>query len=476
MTTTEPGVRRLPGPRATDPGPALLAERAVADLSEQDPELYRLLAADLRAQERTLAMVASASAAPPSVLACAGGALSNVTAEGYPGARFHAGCGVLDDVERLAVARAKAAFGARYANVQPHSGSAANLCVYFGLLAPGDTIMGMDLDCGGHLSHGSPASVTGKYYNSVSYGLDGTGRIDYTRVRVLAERFRPKVIVCGASAYPRTPDFARFREIADEVGAILLADISHVAGLVVAGEHPSPIDHAHITTTSTYKQLCGPRGGLILMGRDADAPVAGTHTTLRKLLQRSVFPLAQGTPNPGSIAAKARALQYVTTPGFRSLAQRITADARTMAGQLMDLGYEVLTDGTDNHMVLVNVMSAGMTGVIAEGALESCGILVNKNRIPWDVKSPRVGSGIRIGTNGLALRGLAPQDMGYCVELLDTVLGAVTARSDTEYTLPDEVRDRVSAQVRELCRAHPIPAYPVTDGTRAGHPAVAEAS
>ncbi|MCE7002309.1 serine hydroxymethyltransferase [Kibdelosporangium philippinense] len=444
-----------------DRGPAGLAARAIAELADEDPLLYSLLADDLRAQSGTLAMVASSSLAPASVLAAAGAALSNVTAEGYPGARFHAGCGVLDEIERLAIERAKIAFDAKYANVQAHSGSSANLAVYFGLLKPGDTILGMDLDCGGHLTHGSPASITGKYFTSVSYGLDGTGRIDYQQVAELAEEHRPKVIVCGASAYPRTPDFKRFREIADSVGAYLIADISHVAGLVVAGEHPSPIDFAHITTTSTYKQLCGPRGGLILMGADADAPGPGGRGTLRKLLQRSVFPVGQGTPNPGSIAAKARALQYVTTPEFRWVAKMIVLDAKMIAAQLADLGYQVLTGGTDNHMVLVNVLASGLTGVVAEQALESCGILVNKNRIPGDVKSALIGSGIRLGMNSLALRGLAPADMGYCAELLDTVLSAVTLVSDTEYTLPESVHRHVSSAVEDLCRAYPVPGYPI---------------
>ncbi len=455
---------------ADDMGPAELAANAATELSEVDPQLYRLLRDDLRAQTETLAMVASTSVAPPSVLACAGAALSNITAEGYPGARFHAGCGVLDEIERLAVERARTAFRAEYANVQPHSGSAANLCVYFGLLQPGDTIMGMDLDCGGHLTHGSTASVTGKYFDSVSYGLDGQGRIDYRHALEQARRHRPKVIVCGASAYPRTPDFARFREIADEVGAYLLADISHIAGLVAAGVHPSPIDHAHITTTSTYKQLCGPRGGLILMGRDVDAPGPNGKSTLRKIMQRSVFPVGQGTPIPGAIAAKARALHHVATPEFGALAHRIASDAETMAAQLVDLGYHVLTGGTDNHMVLLDVMTNGLTGVVAERALESCGILVNKNRIPWDVKSPQVCSGLRIGTNSLALRGISSTEIGYCTELLDTVLGAVKPESDTEYTLPDDVRTRVSNAVAALCRSYPLPGYP------AASPHVAQAA
>jgi len=453
-------VRRLPGPAPADPGPAALAATAAAELSEQDPELYRLLADDLRARTATLDLVAATSLAPPSVLACAGSALSDVTAEGYPGARLHAGCAVVDQIERLAVARATAVFRAEYANVQPSSGSAANLSVYFGLLEPGDTILGLDVDCGGHPTHGALTSVTGRYFTPVSYGLNAAGRIDYARVHALAERFRPKLIVCGGPAYPRVPDFAAFRRIADEVGAFLLADISAVAGLVAAGAHPSPIDHAHVTTASTRAQLCGPRGGLILLGADADSPVPGTHTTLRRQLRRAVYPIAQTAPDPAAIAATARALSYVATPEFRRVAASITAGARAMAARLVELDHDVLTGGTDNHLVLMNAMASGMTGYVAEQALEACGILVSRTRIPWDVKPARLGSGIRFGSVGLALRGLASRDMVRCVDLVHTVLRSVTARSDTDYVLPDQVRQRVSSAVRELSAAHPVPGHP----------------
>jgi glycine hydroxymethyltransferase len=292
-------VHRLPGPATADPGPAALAATAAAELSEQDPELYRLLADDLRARTTTLDLVAATSIAPPSVLGCAGSALSDIIADGYPDARLHAGCTVVDEVERLAVERAKVVFHASDANVQPYSGSAANLAVYFGLLEPGDPILGLDVDSGGHPTHGALTSVIGRYFTPVSYGLDTAGRIDYDRVRDLAHRFHPKIVVCGGPAYPRIPDFATFRQIADEVGAFLLADISAVAGLVAAGEHPNPIDHAHVTTASTRAQLCGPRGGLILLGADADSPVPGTHTTLRRQLRRAVYPHRTDHPRPG---------------------------------------------------------------------------------------------------------------------------------------------------------------------------------
>ncbi|NEE52895.1 serine hydroxymethyltransferase, partial [Streptomyces sp. SID8455] len=268
----------------------------------------RLLDAEVVQQHATLAMVASTSIAHPSVLAAAGSALSNVTAEGYPGARYHPGASQFDLVERLAVERAKQAFGASYANVQPHSCSSANQAVLAALVRPGGTILALDLDSGGHLTHGSPASVTGMHYKAVHYGLDGEGRIDYEQVAALAEQHRPSVLIAGASAHPRTLDFARFRAIADSVGAYLVADISHIAGLVAAGEHPTPVDLAHATTTSTYKQLGGPRGGLILIGREHATPGPDGRTPLSRLMQRAVFPLSQGTPNPAAIAAKARAL------------------------------------------------------------------------------------------------------------------------------------------------------------------------
>lgn len=451
-------------PQVNDPGPAVLSERAIQSLSVVDPQLYQLLADDLHTQAQSVDMVASTSLAPPSVLACVGSALSNINAEGYPGQRFHAGCRVADDIERLAVQRAMDAFGAAYANVQPHSGSAANLSVYFGLLDPGDTILGLDSDCGGYRTYGAPGSFTGKYLQAVSYGLDGTGHIDYPRLRLLAHRFHPKLIECGASAYPRTPDFARLRSIADEVGAYLLVDISHVAGLVVAGAHPSPINLAHVTTTSTSEQLCGPRGGLILAGRDADIPGPDGHSSLRRVLHSSVSPYVQGGgAHTGSIAAKARALQHVMTPEFRQLARRIVANARMIAAQLLDRGYHVLTYGTDNHMVLVDVMSEGMSGRVAEQALESCGILVSKTRIPFDVKPPQVCSGMCLGTNIVSRRGMAPKDMHYCTKLLDTTLRAVIPRSDTEYELSDVVRLRLRNAAAELCRHFPLPEYPDAD-------------
>ncbi|MFJ3583466.1 serine hydroxymethyltransferase [Streptomyces sp. NPDC090127] len=436
----------------------LLLRQGAALLSRTDPDLALLLDREVEEQAMTLAMVASASVANPAVLATGGAALSNVTAEGYPGARYHPGAGRFDGVERLAVARARQAFGAQYANVQPHSCSSANQAVLAALLPPGGALLALDLDSGGHLTHGSAASVTGHHYRAVHYGLDYKGFIDYEQVAELALAHRPQVLIAGASAYPRTLDFARFRAIADSVGAYLVADISHIAGLVAAGEHPSPIDLAHVTTTSTYKQLGGPRGGLILIG--AEHRTAGPdsrRTPLARLMQRAVFPQSQGTPSPASIAAKAHALKLVTEPAFRETMRLVRDDAAALADALDELGYRVLTGGTENHMVLLDIFDRGVTGVVAERALEECGILTNRNRIPKDTKAPLVASGLRLGTNVLAQRGMGPDEMRVCARLLHEVLGATTVLSDTEFRTDPTVRDRVTAEVEALCRTHPLP-------------------
>jgi glycine hydroxymethyltransferase len=428
-------------------------------LGREDPDLHELLVREYQRQSRSLMMVAASSIADPSTLACESTCTSNVTAEGYPGERFHAGCQIVDEIERLAVERARALFGARYANVQPHSGSSANEVIIFNLLKPGETILGLELNSGGHLTHGSKASVSGQYFNAVGYGLDADDLIDYEQVERVARQSRPRLIVCGASAYPRRIDFARFRQIADEVGAFLLADISHIAGLVAAGEHPSPVDHAHFTTTSFYKQLYGPRGGLILIGKDADAPAPGGRRTLAAMMQRAVFPFFQGTPHLNTIAAKARALGLAATPQFKQVARRIVADARALAGCLGERGYRLVTGGTDNHIVLIDVLRAGVTGLVAERALEECDIVVNRNRIPGDRKEARVASGVRLGTNSLALRGLGEAEMQTCAELFDEVLTSLTPLGDEDYRLDEAVRLSVRARVHALCREFPIPRY-----------------
>ncbi|MFJ2830263.1 serine hydroxymethyltransferase [Streptomyces sp. NPDC087263] len=443
-----------------NPGSAqtLLLHQGAALLSRTDPELALVLDREVGEQAGTLAMVASASIANPAVLAAGGAALSNVTAEGYPGARYHPGAARFDAVERLAVDRAKQAFGARYANVQPHSCSSANQAVLAALVPPGGVLLALDLDSGGHLTHGSAASVTGRHYRAVHYGLDEQGFIDYEQVAELALAHRPKVLIAGASAYPRTLDFARFRAIADSVGAYLVADISHIAGLVATGEHPSPIDLAHITTTSTYKQLGGPRGGLILIGQEHRTPGPDSRRTpLEKLMQRAVFPQSQGTPSPASIAAKAHALKLVAEPAFKATMRLVVDNAVALAEDLAGLGYRVLAGGTDNHMVLLDILDRGITGVVAERALEDCGILTNRNRIPKDTKAPLVASGLRLGTNVLSQRGMGPAQMRVCAGLLHEVLTATTVLGDAEFRTDPVVRDRVAAEVAALCRTHPLP-------------------
>lgn len=436
------------------------AERGAELLREGDPALYDLLVREHRRQGETLSLIAAAGVADLSVLACQSSLASNVTTEGYPGDRFHAGCEVVDEIERLAVARAKSLFGASYANVQPHSGTSANQAVLLSLLQPGDTLLGMGLDSGGHLTHGSRASITGRYFKAYGYGLDDSGFLDYEQARELAIRHRPRLIICGASAYPRTLDFERFRRIADESGAFLLADISHVAGLVAAGEHPSPIDHAHFTTTSTYKQLGGPRGGLILMGKEAQDLAPNGRQTLSELLQSAVFPFFQGTPSLSSVAAKARSLALAATREFKEIARRIVVNAAALAEHLLDKEYAVVTRGTDNHMVLIDVSVRGMTGVVAERALEECNILINRNKIPGDRLGPRVASGIRLGSNESAWRRFSPEEMLECANLIDQVLSSITLLGETGYEVDPAVRDSVRARVARLCGRFPVPRYP----------------
>jgi glycine hydroxymethyltransferase len=438
---------------------ARLTELGHHYLEQEDPLLYQLLDREARRQENVLAMVASSSIADPSVLFCQGMPTSNVSTEGYPGARFHAGCEVVDEIERLAVARARVAFAAQYANVQPHSGTSANQIVMFSLLRPGDTILALGLKSGGHLSHGAAPSSSGQYFNAIHYGLNDDGFIDYQAVAALARQHQPKLIICGASAYPRTIDFQGFRRIADESGAYLLADISHIAGLVAAGEHPSPIDQAHFTTTSTYKQLYGPRGGLILIGKEHDTLAPDGRATLADLVQRAVFPYFQGTPNLSGVAAKARALAIVASPEFKTLAGRIKTNAQAIAQTFIDHGFQLVTGGTDNHMVLFNVLNKGITGVIAERALEACHIIVNKNNLPGDTKSPMVTSGVRLGSNSLTLRGMGAAEMRQCAGLIAEVLSSVKAMDDRHYELAPTIRLSVQEAVARLCSQFPIPRY-----------------
>ncbi|HKQ74116.1 MAG TPA: serine hydroxymethyltransferase [Blastocatellia bacterium] len=440
---------------------ASFARCGVGILEHEDPALHAILDREYQRQSESLTLVAASSMADPSVLACEGTVISNVTTEGYPGARFHAGCVHADEIEQLAVDRAKRVFQARYVNVQPHSGTSANEIVLFSLLKPDDTLLGLALDCGGHLSHGAKVSVSGRYFNAIEYRLDQAGLIDYDQVADLARRRRPKLIICGASAYPRIIDFKRFRQIADETGAYLLADISHIAGLVAAGQHPSPIDHAHFTTTSMYKQLYGPRGGLILMGKDFDAPAPNQKGTLSELIQQALFPFFQGTPNLGAVAAKARALALIARPQFKEVARRIVDDAKALAERFIEHGYRVLTGGTDNHLILIDVFQRGITGAAAERALEECNIIINKNKIPGDQLPPAITSGIRLGTNSVALRGMGECEMKQCAELMQHVLSALAASNGADRGLSPSGKQMIRAKVAQLCRSFPVPSYPI---------------
>ncbi len=437
-----------------------LSLKAIASLKKQDPALVDLLLREYERQISSLMMVASCTITHPSVLACEGTYTSNVTAEGYPGARFHAGCEFVDQFEQLAIDRAKKVFKAQYANVQPHTASTANQIVCSAILKPHDTLLGMDLESGGHLSHGAKVNISGTFFNAVGYGLNENGFIDYDRVEELAREHQPKLIISGTTAYPRTLDWQRFRSIADQVGAYLLADITHIAGLVIAGVHPSPIDIAHFTVTCTHKQLYGPRGGLIMMGREWDTPAPTGKGTLSRMIQRSLFPFIQGAPIINMLVAKARTLDRAATDEFRQLAGRIVTLSQALADAFVASGVRVVSGGTDNHIVLVDVFgSLGVTGIIAEKALEECRIIVNKNFIPGDQNKAFVTSGIRIGTNALAERRFGAGQMEACADLISRVLKSVKVLGEREYRLEPRKREGFRQEVRALCDQFPIPGY-----------------
>jgi glycine hydroxymethyltransferase len=382
-------------------------------MEKVDPEMAQAMKAELERQRQGINLIASENYASPAVLEAQGSVMTNKYAEGYPHRRYYGGCEHVDRAEDLAIQRAKELFGAEHANVQAHSGSQANMAVYFALLEPGDTIMGMDLSCGGHLSHGSPVSFSGRLFNVVRYGVhQETHRIDFEEVRRVAEETRPKIIVCGASAYPRIIDFKAFREVADEVGAVLMADIAHIAGLIVAGLHPSPFPYAQIVTSTTHKTLRGARGGLILCTEE-----------YAKAIDKSIFPGIQGGPLMHSIAAKAVAFKEAMSPEFKDYQAQVVKNAKTLAEELSSRGYTLISGGTDNHLMLVDmVKSQGMTGKEAEGLLGEVGIVVNKNTIPYDTNSPFVTSGIRLGTPAATTKGMKEAEMREIAGLIDDVL------------------------------------------------------
>jgi glycine hydroxymethyltransferase len=383
-------------------------------LAASDPELAALIAAEGRRQSDGLELIASENFASAAVREATGSVLTNKYAEGYPGRRYYGGCEVVDEVESLAIARAKQLFGAEHVNVQPHSGTSANMAVYFAMLRPGDTLLGMDLACGGHLTHGHRLSYSGRDFEVVAYGVDrASERIDYDEVRRLALERRPKLIVCGASAYSRIIDFARFREIADEAGALLMADIAHIAGLVATGLHPSPVPHCDFVTSTTHKTLRGPRGGLVLC-----------REKFAKEIDRAVFPGVQGGPLMHVVAAKAAAFGEALGEAFRRYQRRVVANSARLAAALAGHGYRIVSGGTDNHLFLADVASRGLTGKLAETALDRAAITVNKNTIPFDPNPPLVASGVRLGTAAVTTRGMGEDEMDQVAALIARVLAA----------------------------------------------------
>ena len=397
---------------------------------QRDTTIFDLIKEEEARQLNGIELIASENFTSPAVMEATGSILTNKYAEGYPGKRYYGGCEVVDKIEQLAIDRAKELFGAAYANVQPHSGSQANTAVFHAFIKPGDKILGFDLSHGGHLTHGSPVNFSGRLYEAYFYGVqEETGRLDYANIRAIAKEVQPKMIIAGASAYSRDIDFAEFRSIADEVGAFLLADISHPSGMIATGILSDPMPHCHVVTSTTHKTLRGPRGGLILMGQDFDNPFGitlknGTVRKMSHLLDMAVFPGNQGGPLEHVIAAKAIAFGECLQPSFKDYMQRVKKNAAAMAAAFVSRGYKLISEGTDNHMMLIDLRNKNITGKDAELALVKAEITTNKNMVPFDDKSPFVTSGIRVGTAAITTRGLQEADMETIVDLIDRVLQA----------------------------------------------------
>lgn len=409
-------------------------------LQQSDPELAAILGQELNRQQTHLELIASENFTSPAVMAAQGSVLTNKYAEGLPSKRYYGGCEFVDRAEQLAIDRVKKLFGATHANVQPHSGAQANFAVFLALLKPGDTILGMDLSHGGHLTHGSPVNFSGKWFNVVQYGVSReTEQLDFDDIRKVALESKPKMIICGYSAYPRTIHFEKFRAIADEVGAYLMADIAHIAGLVATGLHPNPLPYCDVVTTTTHKTLRGPRGGLI-MTRDAD---------LGKKFDKAVFPGSQGGPLEHVIAAKAVAFGEALQPGFKDYCQQVIKNAQTLAAQLQTRGIKVVSDGTDNHLVLVDLRSIGMTGKIADALVSEVNITANKNTVPFDPESPFVTSGLRLGTPAMTTRGMGDTEF---IEIANIIADRLLNPEDS--SIETDCKRRVLA----LCDRFPL--YP----------------
>lgn len=406
-------------------------------LSEIDPEVAKAIAAEKTRERSGLQLIASENFAGEAVLEAQGSVMTNKYAEGYPSRRYYGGCEYMDVVEDLAIERVKKIFGAEHANVQPHSGAQANMAVYFAVLDVGDTIMGMELSHGGHLTHGSPVNFSGKFYNAVSYGVDReTQRIDHDQVRKLAKEHRPKLIIAGASAYPREIDFVAFRKIADEVGAYLMADMAHIAGLIAAGLHQNPVPHSHFVTSTTHKTLRGARGGFILCEEE-----------FAKVIDKTVFPGVQGGPLMHAIAAKAVTFKQAMTSSFKEYQKQVVKNAKVLAEVLMGRGFTLVSGGTDTHLLLVDLTDKGITGKEAEEALGEADIILNKNTIPFDARSPFITSGIRIGTPAVTTRGLKEEEMRKIAEMISDVLLNIGDNA---------TRGRVKKEVAELCNRFPL--------------------
>lgn len=405
------------------------------NIIREDREIYDLIEKELDRQRKGIELIASENVVSEAVMEAMGSYLTNKYAEGYPGKRYYGGCHIVDEIEQIAIDRAKKLFGAEHANVQPHSGSQANMAVYFTVLEPGDTVLGMDLSHGGHLTHGSPVNFSGKLFKFISYGVDKeTEMIDYENVRKIALECKPKLIVAGASAYSRVIDFSRFREIADEVGAYLMVDMAHIAGLVAAGIHPSPVPYCDFITTTTHKTLRGPRGGLILCKEK-----------YAKELNKNIFPGIQGGPLENIIAAKAVCFKEALDPKFKEYAKKVVENCIELAEQLIKRGFKIVSGGTDNHVFLIDLNNKNITGKEAEQLLDSVGITVNKNTVPNETRSPFVTSGIRIGTAAITTRGFKKEDMAEIAYIIDE---AISKR--------DEDLSHIKVRVENLCREYPL--------------------
>lgn len=404
-------------------------------IKAQDEAVYKAIRGETARQKNTIELIASENFVSPAVLEAVGSVLTNKYAEGYPGKRYYGGCKYVDVVEQLAIDRLKQIYGCEHANVQPHSGASANFAVYFALLNPGDTILGMNLSHGGHLTHGSPVNVSGKYFNVAAYGVDSaSGRIDYDEVQRIAEESRPKIIVAGASAYPRVIDFARFREIADSVGAYLMVDMAHIAGLVAAGLHPSPVPYADVVTSTTHKTLRGPRGGIILC-----------KDSLAKAIDKAIFPGTQGGPLEHVIAGKAVAFGEALKPEFAAYQRQIVSNAQALADRLMANGIKLVSGGTDNHLMLLDFTGTDITGLEVEQNLERAGITVNKNTVPGEQRKPSVTSGIRVGTPSVTTRGMTEIEMTSIADMITSIV------NDGKSAIP-----AVKKQVAELVKRFPL--------------------